>query len=284
MLTVFLVIISMLSSVTQNCIMNRASKIDLKTNNHIFYFNAILSLVCIAIFGVMLIGGKLSLFTVLVAVIFGVMTAMRSVYNMQALSVGPMNITIMITTSSTIIPTLSGIFFGEKFSLAKLILVFVLIGFICISLKSDGESNINKKWLFFAFLAFITQGLIGVLQKVHQASAYKGEVSGFLFITFIIAYIFNRFRLRVRVKELGFKPKYFLFAVICGLCTFSMNYLNLKLAGIIPSQIFFPVVNGGSMVLNQIMSVALFKERPTKKQIIGIVGGIATLIAICIVK
>lgn len=281
---VFLVLISMLSSVTQNCIMNRASKIDLKTNNHIFYFNAILSFACILFFGVMLIGGKLSLFTVLIGVIFGVMTALRSVYNMQALSVGPMNITIMITTSSTIIPTLSGIFFGEKFSLAKLILVFILIGFICISLKNDGEARINKKWFFFALLAFITQGLIGVLQKVHQTSTYKEEAAGFLFITFIIAYVFNRFRVKVKVKELDFKAKYYLFAVICGLCTFAMNYLNLKLAGILPSQIFFPVVNGGSMVLNQIMSVVIFKERPTKKQIIGIAGGLCTLIAICIVK
>lgn len=281
---IFLMILSMLSSVTQNCIMNRVSKVDLKTNNHIYYFNAILSFVCVLFFGVMLISARISLFTVLVGVIFGVMTAMRSVYNMQALSVGPMNITIMITTSSTIIPTLSGVFFGEKFSILKLILVFVLLGFICISLKSDERSKINKKWFLFALLAFITQGLIGVLQKVHQTSNYKNEAAGFLFITFIIAYLFNRLRVKVKVKELNFKKRYFLFAVICSLCTFCMNYLNLKLAGLIPSQIFFPVVNGGSMVLNQIMAVVLFKERPTTKQVIGIVGGLCALIAICIVK
>lgn len=38
------------------------------------------------------------------------------------------------------------------------------------------------------------------------------------------------------------------------------------------------------MVLSQIMSVVIFKEIPTKKQVVGLVGGIATLIAICIVK
>ena len=63
-----------------------------------------------------------------------------------------------------------------------------------------------------------------------------------------------------------------------------MNYLNLKLAGILPSQLFFPLVNGGSMVLSQMMSVVIFKEMPTKKQLIGLIGGICSLIAICLVK
>lgn len=61
----------------------------------------------------MLLKGSLSLFTVLLGIVFGVVTALRNVYNMQALSTGPMNITLMITTSSTIIPTLSGAFFAQ---------------------------------------------------------------------------------------------------------------------------------------------------------------------------
>lgn len=280
----FLLGLTMLSSVTQNCLFNTASKRDLTTNNHICYFNAIISFVCIVLFGIMLLGGKLSLFTALLGVIFGVMTALRNVYNMQALANGPMNITLMITTSSTIIPTMSGIFFGEKFSLAKLLLVFVLIGFIYIALGKSKDSKINKKWFLFAMLTFFTQGLIGVLQKIHQTSVYKDEASGFLFIAFILACIFNRMRVRVKVKELNFKKKNILFAVICGLCTFCMNYLNLKMSGLLPSQLFFPLVNGGSMVLSQIMSVVIFKEIPTKKQVVGLVGGLGTLIAICLVK
>ena len=44
------------------------------------------------------------------------------------------------------------------------------------------------------------------------------------------------------------------------------------------------LVLGRRLVLSQIMSVVMFKEIPTKKQIVGLAGGIATLIAICIVK
>lgn len=280
----FLLGLSILSSVTQNCIFNRVSKKDLATSSHIYYFNTITSFICLLIFGTMLLFGKISLFTVLLGVVFGVMTALRNVYNMKALAVGPMNITLMITTSSTIIPTLSGVFFGERFSLTKLALVFVLIAFIYLSLQNGEQKAMNKKWFLFVMLTFFTQGLVGVLQKVHQNSVYREEASGFLFVTFLLACLFNRSRVKEKVKELNFGKKQILFALICGLCTFTMNFLNLKLAGVLPSQIFFPVVNGGSMVLSQIMSVVMFKEIPTKKQIVGLAGGIATLIAICIVK
>lgn len=279
---VFLLILTLMSSVTQNCLFNKVSKTELKTNNHIYYFNTYISLVCVLLFGVMLLKGTLSLFTTLLGIIFGVMTALRNVYNMKALANGPMNITLLITTSSTIIPTLSGIFFGERFSVTKIIFVFILIGFIYISLECDKNSGINRKWFIFAMLTFLSQGLVGVLQKIHQTSAHKEEASGFLFIAFIIAYIYNRLRAGVNVKELYFKRKHILWAGVCGLCTFCMNFLNLKLAGMLPSQLFFPVVNGGSMILSQLMSAVIFEEIPTKRQIIGLVGGICSLIAICV--
>ena len=203
-MTVFFLILTMISSVTQNCLFNKVSKKDLKTSNHIYYFNTFISLVCIAIFGVLLLNGKMSVFTVLMGVIFGIMTAMRNVYNMQALANGPMNITLLITTASTIIPTLSGVFFGERFSILKLITVFFLIGFIYMSLESDGESKVNKKWILFAMLTFFTQGFVGVLQKIHQFSVHKEEVSGFLFVAFIFAYIYNRIRVKEKTKNLNF--------------------------------------------------------------------------------
>ena len=63
---------------------------------------------------------------------------------------------------------------------------------------------------------------------------------------------------------------------------FTMNYLNLKLSGLLPSQLFFPAVNGSSLILTTIVAVVLFKETLTKRQVIGIVGGLLSLIAICI--
>jgi drug/metabolite transporter (DMT)-like permease len=227
---------------------------------------------------------QISRFTLLLGILFGVVTALSNYYKMQSLSCGPMHITLLITTSSMIIPTLSGVFFGECFSVYKLILVFVLIFFIYLSLEKKNSTEINKKWLIFCALAFVLQGSIGVLQKIHQSSEHKGEIGGFLFVALICSIVYSHCRAKKGFKALGFNKKLFIFAPICGLCTFLMNFLNLKLSGLLPSQLFFPVVNGSAIILSSVMSVIIFKEKLTKRQIMGLCGGILSLISICLVK
>ena len=281
---VFQTIISITSMVLQNCIFNNVCKKDLETGAHVYRFNTLSYAICILLFGIIAISGGFSLFTVALGLLFGVVTALSNYYKMQSLSCGPMHITLLITTSSMIIPTLSGIFFGEGFSVYKLLVVFVLIFFIYLSLEKKSATAINKKWLIFCAFAFLLQGSIGVLQKVHQSSEHKGEIGGFLFVAFICSLIYSHFRAKKGFKALGFNKKLFIFAPICGLCTFLMNFLNLRLSGLLPSQIFFPVVNGSAIILSSVMSVIIFKEKLTKRQIVGLCGGILSLIAICLVN
>mgnify|MGYP003407971089 FL=1 len=283
MITVFLIATSISSIVLQNCLFNNACKTKLKTAKHINSFNMIVYSVCVLIFGLLLLKEKLSVFTILLGLIFGVVTMLSNFYKMIALSNGPMHITLLITTSSMIIPTMSGIFFGEVFSAAKLCMVFLLIVFIYLSFQKSSETKINKKWIFYSALAFIFQGTVGVLQKIHQSSIHKTEVSGFLFVAFICAIVFCFIRNRGFNQEIKLGKKTVFIGLICGGCTFGMNYINLKLSGSLPSQLFFPLVNGSAIVISSLMSVILFKERLSKRQTIGLVGGIVSLIAICLV-
>ena len=283
MTTVFLIATSISSIVLQNCLFNNACKTKLKTAKHINSFNMIVYSVCVLIFGLLLLKEKLSVFTILLGLIFGVVTMLSNFYKMIALSNGPMHITLLITTSSMIIPTMSGIFFGEVFSVAKLCMVFLLIVFIYLSFQKSSETKINKKWIFYSALAFVFQGTVGVLQKIHQSSIHKTEVSGFLFVAFICAIVFCFIRNRGFNRENKLGKKTVFIGLICGGCTFGMNYINLKLSGSLPSQLFFPLVNGSAIVISSLMSVILFKERLSKRQTIGLVGGIVSLIAICLV-
>lgn len=281
MTTAFL-ILSISSVVLQNGIFNSVCKKHLKTNDDIYKFNIFVYAVCLLIFGILTLNESISLYTVLLGVLFGVVTALSNLYKMLALSKGPMHITLLITTSSMIIPTLSGVFFGEKFSLFKILLVLILIYFIYLSIGKSKEGKINKSWGIYCLLAFILMGSIGIIQKIHQTSSHKSEISGFLFVSFFISLIISG--LRVKDKK-NFKDKKILIplAMICGVCTFTMNFLNLKLSGLLPSQLFFPLVNGSAIVLSSVMSAVLFKERLSKRQTVGLIGGILSLIGICIV-
>jgi len=277
------IITSITSMVLQNCLFNNVCKKDLQTNDHIYRFNMITYGVCILLLAFLVLNSGISLYTIGLALVFGVFTALSALYKMLSLSNGPMHITLLITTSSMIIPTMSGVFFGEHFSIQKLIAVLVLIFFIYISLGKTEDTKINKKWVIFCLLAFIFQGGIGVLQKIHQNSVYKDEANGFLLVAFICSLIYSRIRTKKSFKEVGFEKKHILLAIVCGVCTYAMNILNLKLSGLLPSQLFFPLVNGSAIVLSSLFSVLIFKEKITKKQLIGLIGGILSLIAICVV-
>ena len=278
------ILTSISSMVLKNGLFNSICKKDLTTNDHKNRFNILMYAVCILLFGIGVIGESFSYFTLLLGIVFGIVTALSNFYQMKALSDGPMHITLLITTSSMIIPTMSGVFFGEKFSFYKLIAVMVLIWFIYLSLGGKGDQKkINKKWLLFVFLAFLFQGSIGVLQKIHQASEHKAELNGFLLVAFVCSLIYSRIRSRKTFKALNFRTRQVLIAVVCGICTYAMNVLNLRLSGMLPSQLFFPLINGSSIVLTSLVSIFLFKEKISKKQAVGLCGGILSLIAICLV-
>jgi len=282
-MTVVFLIVSAASMVLQNCFFNSFSKSAPRTSKEITYFNCFTYVVCILLFGILtLIQQSISIFTVITGFIFGFLTANSYTNRMKALSKGPMNITLLITTSSMIIPTLSGIFFGEGFSLPKLCGVIVLLFFIYLSLGTGKGSAFDKSWFLFSLLAFFCQGFIGVMQKIHQASQYKEETEDFLLMAFVFSMIYSFFMLGKGVKTTKIENKYKIFSVACGVFVFAMNYLNLLLSGMLPSQLFFPLVNGSSIIISTLISVLLFKETLTKKQLIGVCGGIACLIAICL--
>ncbi len=278
------ILTSISSMVVQNCVYNVVCKKELPTNDHISRFNMITYFLCAILFGIGIIGGSISPYTVLLGLLYGAVTALAIAYKMLSLSAGPLNITLLITSSSMIIPTMSGVFFGEEFSLAKLIAVIVLIFFIYLSLGRGGDGKINKKWIIYCLLCFITSGAGGVIQKIHQSSAFKGETNGFLLAAFACSIVYSRIRSKKTFKELKFTKKHVLFALVCGLCTYAMNVINLRLTGLLPSQLFFPLVNGSAIFLGFLTSWLVFKERLSKRQIIGICGGFLSLLAVCVVK
>ena len=281
--TALLSITSITTMVVQNCLFNNSCKTKLKTAKHINFFNIVVYSICVLIFGLLLLKEQFSLFTFLLGLLFGVVTALSNLFKMLSLSNGPMNLTLLVTTSSMIIPTMSGIFLGEAFSFAKLCIVLILIGFIYLAVSKSDDTKVSKKWFLFCLLAFSFQGTIGILQKIHQSSIHKTEVSGFLCVAFICAIIFCVIKNKGFSREIQLDKSSVFIALICGGCTFGMNYINLKLSGALPSQLFFPLINGSAIVLSSLMSMIIFKEKLSKRQAVGLIGGIISLIAICLV-
>ncbi len=66
---------------------------------------------------------------------------------------------------------------------------------------------------------------------------------------------------------------------LAGICTALCHCINLYLSGVLAAAIFFPIVNGGALMLTTIASRFLFRERLALSQWLGLaLGAVATLL------
>ncbi|MBE6731341.1 MAG: hypothetical protein E7564_06610 [Ruminococcaceae bacterium] len=263
-----------------------------KVVNHIY--NAIVSFVAaICLLVVSNING-VSVFTVLLALAFGLVTALQSITFLQALEHGPLSYTSVIMTLSTIIPALSGaIFWQEVIVPVQIVGIVLMMACFVLSVDTSGEKKkANTKWLIYCAVAFLCTGAIGVMQKVHQTSEYKMELDAFLVIAFVFSFIYSGInwfilsRNKNNTENKSGKPSVltlipFILMVISGVCVAANNNLNLYLSGVIDSAVFFPIVNGGHLVLTTVTAVIFFKEKLSVKQWIGIFLGIVSVVLLC---
>jgi multidrug transporter EmrE-like cation transporter len=70
--------------------------------------------------------------------------------------------------------------------------------------------------------------------------------------------------------------------ILIGVMTAVNHKLNLYLSGVIPSAVFFPIVNGGGLVLTTVSAVLIFGERISARQWIGVGFGVVSVIFLCL--
>lgn len=238
--------------------------------------------------------GSASAFTVVLGVAFGAITALQGITNIAALQVGPMSYTSVIISFSTLISALSGVmFFDEELGWAQIVGIALMLVSFLLATKSDGEEKkANLKWLSLCLIAFAATGGIGVMQKAHQSSEHQNELNAFLIIAFlssaILCAIFAVLLKRKGSRDDATRSKnqnqaLIMIAIMIagGACIAVNNKFNLYLSGVMDSAVFFPIVNGGGLVLTTLSAVLLFKERLSKKQWIGVVFGIASVVFLC---
>ena len=85
----------------------------------------------------------------------------------------------------------------------------------------------------------------------------------------------------VRINACIMTWKNFPLVLMVGIGCAVNNKLNLYLSGVIDSMIFFPLVNGGNIILTTVLSFVLFHEKLSKRQCVGIlVGTIAVVLLV----
>ena len=261
---------------------------------YVFLFNAVSGLVAALFFLILNQFSSISSYSLWLGVLFGAVTIVQSVFFMLAIQAGPMSFTVVMVNFSTVITALLGaLLWDEKIKILQIIGVALsVVSFVLAVEKKSEEKRASWKWLLYCVIAMLTTSAIGLLQKVHQTSVYKGELNGFLLVAFAFlsivslgaAFLFKK-KEKVAFFEKENASKYWLLLVIMlitGLFVAVPNELNAYLAGVIDSVIFFPLVNGGNLILSTLSALIVFKEKLTEKQWVGVIVGIASFFCLCL--
>ena len=71
-------------------------------------------------------------------------------------------------------------------------------------------------------------------------------------------------------------------AALSGIVIGFYSTVNLTLSGKLDSMIYYPIANGGAMLLTVLVSVIIFKERFDKKRMIGTIIGLLGILCLSI--
>lgn len=288
-MNVFLLVFSILMNVL-TCGIMRADycKKHIRNNAELYLFNAVssvLSAIVLAIVAAVMDSLTApSMFTVLMGVIFGLATALCAIFGMLSLECGPLSYSNIIASCSMIIPALSGMaLYGESISAAQYVgAALMLVSFFCAVDKKNDSAGTSLKWLLLCLATFLFNGSIGVMQKIHQSSAHKGELSAFLVIAFIVSALFSAGLTLYFSKQHGQsitvlapakRAKTLTFFIVTGIGSALCNQINMYLSGAMDAIIFYPVCNGGSMILTTAVGLFLFREKLSRQQWIGMLTG-----------
>lgn len=277
-----LLVVSILLCVIKSSLYNNFAKSENPDRGGIFTFNAICyggALIVPLFFG---IKGMPTVYTLICASFYaGIVCSMQGL-TVYAMKVGPMSLTALISLYGMIIPTISGPLFwkGEHFTTLKVMGIAVMLFSMWLLSNVEKGKVVSKKWFPAVISVFCLSGFAGLVEKIHQSTPGKDEKALFLFTAYLIMLLISavgKLFIRGEKKKLSVKNT-IITAILCGFITGFYALTNLTLAGNLDSMVYYPVANGGALILTVFVSITVFREKCTKKQITGIITGLASVI------
>lgn len=281
----FLLFVSVSIDTLKNTYYNYFGKNMMKGHRDTLLFNGIGSVGAVVYFLLRGAGFDVSSYSIVMALIFSVVTVAAQYFSLLAMGLGPMSYSTLFTYLSVLISTLFSVFYYAQpvspLQIFGFILMIISFFFSC---DLRDRANLNLKWLAAALGSFVSWGLIGICQLLHQNSAYASELGGFLLWSFLFSGILFGILLLLSKKDANAKaplrPLPVLLMLLSGVAVGAINEINLYLSGAMPGIIFFPIVNGGVIILSTLSAIFLFREKLPKPQLLGLIAGIIAVLCL----
>ncbi len=284
-----LLLFSIILAVCKSSLYNSYAHKSELTIEATFRFNAISYGVAtiISFVGVLVSSAAASVMTIICAFFYAVIVFSLQTISISAMSVGAMSTTSICVMYGMIIPSVAGpIFWKEPISFLQIGgIVMMIVSLWLIKGKAlPKQQKGDKKWMVLAAFAFVLSGMAGVMEKIHQSTEAKDERLPFVFVACAFMFFFS-----LVARCITGKGKYktstkstMALAMLSGTVIGLYSTVNLILSGKLDSMVYYPIANGGAMLLTVLVSVIVFKEHFDKPRIFGTIMGLLGILCLSI--
>lgn len=230
----------------------------------------------------------------LLALAFGVAFVVTLAGMTIAMNSGHMGITLLIQNSSLLIPTVFGVLvWHEKLTPVKVLGIALILALLGLS-AGDGEAaagnvkNWNRRrWIIVTAVAFLGDGVLAILQGMMSRECATTSSVNFTFWTSVFsvavsALLIAFYRLRgQRLRMIGDRRELAVFSGLCagiGVGTAGGNCFSILAPTRLSSVVFFPLRQGGLVLVMWVVGVLLYREKVSRRGLIMLAVGLLGLV------
>ena len=192
---------------------------------------------------------------------------------------------ISLLTGGIVLPLLHEVLFlGGRLNVMQGVAIgMMLVSFVLMNLKGLTLKGSSGKFLAWCAALFFTNGLYGILMNLQQLRMNGTERNEMVILTYLgMAALYAAWtgardrKALARGFRMGREPLMWL--LLCCVSATVAAHLMLYLLGLVDVSLLYTIDNGGVLVLSLLYSFALFREKPGKAQIAGIVLASASIL------
>ena len=222
--------------------------------------------------------------TVFIGLGFAASLLFTQLMQMLAMGIGPASVTTLIYSYGFVVPIIySAIVLNESISVFQILGIALSLVSLFFIVNPKNDRRAGSWWLIIALLSALGSGMNAVIQKLHRAVAPEGEITALLLVSFttaaIFSFAFSRFAKKAENRN-ALDAKRIGFTAFSGFAIGGLNILNLIIAGRLPAVVQFPIYNIGAMILVGVVARLIYGDSISKKQLIGFVIGIVSVLTI----
>ena len=221
---------------------------------------------------------------------YGAILASYQVLYTMAFQRGPVSLTALIASFNNIFTIAFGILYcGESLRVINILglgCMFLSL-FLTADFKQSKERQFNVAWFPLSLAAMAAMVISNIILKLQKMAIPDQDISILLVTYFsgtmvlLLYYGFQTKVLRQKQEVVLLRSRV---VAMLGVSAILGTYFILYLIGIgiIPSVIFFPVVNIAPTTMVSILGVFLFHDKMNKRQKWSMVFGIAATVLLCL--